>query len=309
MKGDAMFDSTTHPSDETLLRAVDGELSARAGTTLERHLLGCAACRTRQEYLASTGADVSRAYRDEGNVPDVDALRARLRVRMAGLSTPLQDSWRVRVAGHLATLPRGFAIAATLAVLVILARAVGPWSTSGQQDDAAIESASLPIRSVTPGATHQVSVQDICDGRLPSRAPTPATVRQAILRDYGDENLAPAEYELDYLITPELGGTGDRANLWPERYVSPVWNARVKDQLEDLLPRLVCQGTVDLATAQHDIAENWIAAYKTYFRTDHPVERQAYLGADNDDDVLAARGAPVERLVSLTASSGRYRPR
>ena len=50
-----------------------------------------------------------------------------------------------------------------------------------------------------------------------------------------------------------------------------MWNARVKDQLEDLLPNLVCQGEIDLATAQHDIATDWIAAYKKYFRTSHPI--------------------------------------
>ena len=42
-------------------------------------------------------------------------------------------------------------------------------------------------------------------------------------------------------------------------------------QLEDLLPHLVCQGEVDLATAQRDIATDWIAAYKKYFRTNHPI--------------------------------------
>ena len=60
------------------------------------------------------------------------------------------------------------------------------------------------------------------------------------------EHVAPSEYELDYLITPELGGVGDARNLWPQRYDSDVWNARVKDDLERLLPRLVCDGAVDL---------------------------------------------------------------
>ena len=143
-------------------------------------------------------------------------------------------------------------------------------------------------------------VEDICEGRLPARAPIPATVRQAILRDYGVENLAPEEYELDYLITPELGGTGDRANLWPERYESPVWNAAVKDELERLLPRLVCRGQVDLATAQRDIAENWIAAYKNYFHTDRPIGTQARLGADDDNDDVTVE--PIHMRVRSAAS-------
>jgi hypothetical protein len=34
---------------------------------------------------------------------------------------------------------------------------------------------------------------------------------------------------------------------------------------------MVCAGTLDLATAQHDIATDWIAAYKKYFHTDKPM--------------------------------------
>jgi len=45
---------------------------------------------------------------------------------------------------------------------------------------------------------------------------------------------------------------------------SALWNARVKDQLEQRLHELVCSGKLDLATAQHDIAVDWIAAYRKY---------------------------------------------
>ena len=45
----------------------------------------------------------------------------------------------------------------------------------------------------------------------------------------------------------------------------------MKDQLEDLLPRLVCEGQVDLRTAQRDIAADWVAAYRKYFRTISPL--------------------------------------
>jgi len=81
----------------------------------------------------------------------------------------------------------------------------------------------------------------------------------------------PDEYELDYLITPQLGGSPDPRNLWPQRYGARVWNASVKDQLEDLLPRLVCEGRVDLRTAQKDIAADWVSAYRKYFKTAAPL--------------------------------------
>jgi hypothetical protein len=102
------------------------------------------------------------------------------------------------------------------------------------------------------------------------------------------EHVAVREYELDYLITPELGGAPDARNLWPERYATSVWNARVKDDMEDLLPQLICRGQLDLATAQRDIADNWIAAYKRYFKTDRPIRRPVDLRDDDDNQPRAS---------------------
>jgi hypothetical protein len=115
-------------------------------------------------------------------------------------------------------------------------------------------------------------------------------------------------YELDYLITPELGGAPDARNLWPQRYTSGVWNAHVKDQLEDLLPGMVCDGKVPLQTAQHDIAVNWIAAYQRYFHTTVPLPKRLVSTAGGwparDDDMSPlwrAAGRPAPRLVALSS--------
>lgn len=82
---------------------------------------------------------------------------------------------------------------------------------------------------------------------------------------------------MDYLITPELGGATDIRNLWPEPYYDTAWNAHVKDQLEERLHEMVCRGDVDLATAQQDISKDWIAAYRKYFYTDHPIAEKTSL--------------------------------
>ena len=92
---------------------------------------------------------------------------------------------------------------------------------------------------------------------------------------YGIENPRLDAYEVDYLITPELGGATSIRNLWPEPYHAPVWNARVKDELEDRLHQMVCSGELELATAQRDIAADWISAYKKYFRRDRPAVGRA----------------------------------
>ena len=87
----------------------------------------------------------------------------------------------------------------------------------------------------------------------------------------GSEPTLPEDFEVDFLITPGLGGSNDIHNLWPERYYSTVWNASVKDELEDRLPEMVSNGELDLSTAQRDISTDWIVAYKKYFHTDRPL--------------------------------------
>jgi hypothetical protein len=282
-----------HPSDETLLRAVDGELSPQQRTWLERHLGNCEACRARLQDMESAVEDIASAYRDEDvRQPSCpDALRARLDARLLKLSAECDRSWRFRVAERFAALPSAALVAAALAFAMIVVRALGPQPEPAEPGPpvASIESATLPIRSLTPGATASASVDELCAGHTRATPEISTPVRQAILRDYRMEDVPPQEYELDYLITPELGGATDPRNLWPERYGSSVWNARVKDDLERLLPQLVCQGTLDLATAQHDLAADWIAAYKKYFHSDRPVHTRASRLVDRDDDSAAPR--------------------
>jgi hypothetical protein len=44
----------------------------------------------------------------------------------------------------------------------------------------------------------------------------------------------------------------------------------VKDALERKLHKLVCAGQLDLKTAQHEIASDWIEGYKKYVGTKPP---------------------------------------
>ena len=76
-------------------------------------------------------------------------------------------------------------------------------------------------------------------------------------RAYGITTGCPGpSYELDHLVSLELGGSDDIKNLWPQ----PIVEARVKDhQVEDVLPRLVCSGKLTLADAQQCVAVNWVA--------------------------------------------------
>lgn len=130
----------------------------------------------------------------------------------------------------------------------------------------------LPDGRLTPGAARPVSREEVCRGGFGRNGIVPLPLERRVFAAYG---LRPAEaraYEVDYLISPELGGDQDIRNLWPQSYDATLWNARVKDELEDRLHQMVCNGSLDLITAQRDIAANWIEAYKKYFHTETPLE-------------------------------------
>jgi len=88
---------------------------------------------------------------------------------------------------------------------------------------------AVPDRNLTPGVTRQVTISDVCS--MPHEdvvREVPTSLRHEILQEYGIASADASDYEIDYLITPGLGGAEDIHNLWPESYAAPTWNARTK---------------------------------------------------------------------------------
>jgi anti-sigma factor RsiW len=282
-----MFRSTDrHPSDRLLMCAVDGELSTRRTAIVVAHLQQCDRCRARFAALAAVGDEIAHVCR-EALVPSTprDGLRDRLRTQMTARATIWNRSRWFRFRKAVRTQPFTLRMGMSAAVLILMVHTI--WLSYATvvrtRTPLELEAAALPIRTLTPGTIGPVSLDALCAGRPVEKPPVATALRDAVLRQYRMERVAAREYELDYLITPELGGVADARNLWPERYSTNVWNARVKDDLEELLPRLICRGQLDLATAQRDLAENWIAAYKKYFKTDRPMRQSVDLRDDDDD--------------------------
>ncbi len=72
--------------------------------------------------------------------------------------------------------------------------------------------------------------------------------------EYGLTNVNREDYEVDHLISLELGGSNDIKNLWPEPLHDPAGNGAVdKDAIENQLHDMVCSGETTLADAQHAI--------------------------------------------------------
>ena len=69
---------------------------------------------------------------------------------------------------------------------------------------------------------------------------------------------------VDHLVPLELGGSNDFTNLWPQSEHATGLDAATKDRLENRLHALVCAGELPIAEAQHEIAADWIAAYRRY---------------------------------------------
>ena len=134
----------------------------------------------------------------------------------------------------------------------------------------------VPRRDLTPGVAEPVALEQVCSlSRAGRTAPVPVVVHRSVFERYGADYGRAAEYELDYLITPELGGVPDARNLWPQPFAGTPWNAYVKDELERLLHRRVCEGALGLAEAQREMAGDWISAYKRHFQTDKPLRDYA----------------------------------
>ena len=276
MGDEAMLSGGFHITDQELLLAADGELPVRRAAQIRAHLAACWDCRARMAEIEGTIADFARVHRQtlDPQLPPIAGPRAHLRAQLSELAAkPDATPW-----WHFFHNPSAALAAACICVAFLVAVPGGKLlfrhsiPRGGISAVVPFESGTVPDRNLTPGATRAVTIGDVCSmahEEVVRAVPTP--LRQEILQEYGIVNARADDYEIDYLIAPGLGGTEDIHNLWPEPYTSPTWNAHVKDALEEHLHQMVCAGKVDLSTAQHDIATDWIAAYKKYFHTDRPL--------------------------------------
>jgi hypothetical protein len=123
----------------------------------------------------------------------------------------------------------------------------------------------LPDGRCTPGAVFATAtVAQICvDGYSSSVRHVSEGTRHAAFAAYGIRAEPTGAYEVDHLISLELGGSNSIANLWPEAAL-PHPGFRDKDRLENRLHRLVCSGAISLRQAQRMIATNWLTAYRRF---------------------------------------------
>jgi hypothetical protein len=123
-------------------------------------------------------------------------------------------------------------------------------------------------RRCSPGAYYsKLTTSVICASTFrtgPIRN-VPESEKHAVEIEY---ELTPRGYgstlEIDHIVSLELGGSNDIANLYPEKatLAGHAPGFHVKDRLEDKLHDIVCDGTMTLRSVQRQIAANWQALYK-----------------------------------------------
>jgi hypothetical protein len=141
-----------------------------------------------------------------------------------------------------------------------------PTKTAGCASIGGLPDAGCTPGAVDPAVTQDTILQTICIANYTTkvRPPTSYTtpLKRTLMLAYGYAGQTLADYELDHLISLELGGAPrDPANLWPEPWTG-LANARQKDVVENSLHSQVCSGALTLADAQQQIATDWLAVYR-----------------------------------------------
>jgi hypothetical protein len=118
---------------------------------------------------------------------------------------------------------------------------------------------ALPDSGCTPGFTLPVTAAQVCvSGYSKSVRNVTTKTKNAVFAEYGITSHPTGAYEVDHLISLELGGSNDIKNLFPEA-ASPTPGFHEKDKVENYLHSQVCLGKISLKTAQHEIATNWLS--------------------------------------------------
>lgn len=261
-----MSNTSRHPSDEEILQLIDLELSGSRAELIKKHLASCSACQDRQALIASRSRALDEFYDSEEIVPNVRMAGSRVRLqRKLGEYRRNSSQRRVQMPLFQARLP-----IAALTMLVVIGLTFYLVNRVWQSRSAPLSSrqkVQMPNPSLTPGAVRPVTLSEICPVRDDDLDPKVSlSTEMAVLKEYGlpSDTSGAERYQIDYLVNPQLGGTNDIKNLWPQPYANGAWNAQAKDMLEHHLHQMVCNRTVNLVVVQQELEADWIAAYKKY---------------------------------------------
>lgn len=117
---------------------------------------------------------------------------------------------------------------------------------------------NMPDEACTPGAVFPaVTAEEICvPGYARKARNVPSSQKERIYATYGIKTHSVGEYNIDHLISLQLGGSNEDANLWPQA-AEPRPGYREKIKVENFLHAELCKGTIMLSEAQRLVGQHW----------------------------------------------------
>jgi hypothetical protein len=164
-------------------------------------------------------------------------------------------------------------------------------------------SQTLPDPACSPGAVLTTDTSVICtSGYTQTVRDVPTSEKDQVFAEYGIDWSQRSGYEVDHIISLELGGSNDISNLFPESY-SIQYGARIKDKLENYLHQQVCSGKLPITLAQQEIATDWLTYYGAWQNSTASVPSTS-VSAQNSASVSNAPAASSGAAYYYTSSYG-----
>jgi len=162
---------------------------------------------------------------------------------------------------------------------------------------------ALPDSTCTPGDVLTMDTSVICKtGYTEAVRDVPISLKEQVFAEYGISYDLHSNYEVDHLISLELGGSNDISNLWPESY-SITNGARIKDKLENYLHSQVCSGDMTISEAQNEISGDWLKYYSLMDQSSENNDETVTLPSSTQapsstNDVTNTNNPPVKKSSS-----------
>ena len=121
-----------------------------------------------------------------------------------------------------------------------------------------------PDPKLTPGAAAMNDVKAICATKWgKDERHVTEKMKREVCAEYHARNCPGKGWEIDHLVSRELGGADDVKNLWPQ----PAPSFHQKDVLENFLHRQVCAAPpkMTLEAARACLVDDWWACYQKYY--------------------------------------------
>lgn len=121
---------------------------------------------------------------------------------------------------------------------------------------------AYPDPECTPGAIFEgARKEEICvPGYSRSVRDVSSAKKESLYAAYGITSRSSGEYKIDHLISLQLGGSNEAANLFPKA-AEPKPGFHEKDGIENYLHAQLCAGTITLHESQVLISRHWLEVY------------------------------------------------